>query len=265
MRPRFVIFVALLHLTLLPFCMAQKIPTLDQILSRAQDNVREFEFLLPNFICNEKITSQALTGSKLMRRTIIDSDFKGTQEPGGQDKPFTESREIRAIDGRSVGKSQQLTGPFLFGGGFSSILDMTFAQKNIPYHNYKITGIEKIGGKSLVVVEFATKADQKELNLEIEGRKLLDRDTGKAWIDPESMHVVRIECRYLNLPPPAQVLDVSVDYAKVLINGKTFWMPKTVRAEEVMTGPREKQPVKGQYAAEYSNYRKFEVSVEIKY
>ncbi len=105
-----------------------------------------------------------------------------------------------------------------------------------------------------MVIEFATKPDQDELNLEFDGRKCLDKDTGKAWIDLESMHLVRLERRYQNLPAPAGVLAVQVDYAPVVINGKTYWMPKRVRTEQ--TQRTSKNPVTGQYVAEYSHYQK---------
>ncbi len=114
-----------------PVCIAQKVPTLDQILSRAQNNVKEFEFSLPDFMCDEKITSQELLHGKAVHTTIVDSVFIGTQNKSEQNKPFTESREIKTVDGRQPRKNQQLEGPFLYGGGFSSILDATFAERNI--------------------------------------------------------------------------------------------------------------------------------------
>jgi hypothetical protein len=72
---------------------------------------------------------------------------------------------------------------------------------------------------------------------------------------PEHIFWIANECR------PAGVLAVQVDYAKVLINGKTYWMPRTVRAEQTQT--TSKNPVTGQYVAEYSHYQKFNVSVKI--
>jgi hypothetical protein len=49
----------------------------------------------------------------------------------------------------------------------------------------------------------------------------------------------------------------------VVIQEKTFWMPKTVTAEQTVPNP--KVPVGGQYVAEYSNYQEYKVSVRIKY
>ena len=62
---------------------------------------------------------------------------------------------------------------------------------------------------------------------------------------------------------PEGVLSLAVDYAPVVIKEKTFWMPKTVKAEQTVPNP--KMPVGGQYVAEYSNYQEFKVSTKITY
>jgi hypothetical protein len=59
------------------------------------------------------------------------------------------------------------------------------------------------------------------------------------------------------------VLSLAVDYAPVVIQEKTFWMPRTVTAEQTVPNP--KAPVGGQYVAEYSNYQEFKVAVRMKY
>ena len=52
--------------------------------------------------------------------------------------------DIQTIDGRPAPKGQQLTGPFLFGGGFSSILVEIFSPENSRYFNYKVMGADKV-------------------------------------------------------------------------------------------------------------------------
>ncbi len=261
MRARSILGVALVQLSLSGLGVAQKVPPLEQVLPRVQESVNEFEFLLPDFICYERITSRELIGTKLIKQISVGSAFSGSQRKDEKGKPFIESREIKIFDGREAGQKQKLDIPFFFGGGFSSVLDMTFAARNVPYHNYKVIRLEQIDGRPLLVIEFATKPDQAGLYFEFQGT-LLDKGAGKAWIDPESMHVVRIERRFLNVPSPVNALSVSIDYAPVVINGKTFWMPKTVKAVEAL-GRSTKKPMSGEYIAEYSNYRKFEVSVKI--
>lgn len=89
------------------------------------------------------------------------------------------------------------------------------------------------------------------------------KGSGKAWIDLSSMNVLRLEIQYLDPPMPEGVLSLAVDCAPVVIQEKTFWMPRTVTAEQTIPNP--KVPVGGQYVAEYSNYQEFKVSTKISY
>lgn len=263
MRSRFLLGLGLLQLWLCYAGYSQS-PKLEQILPRVQEHVKEFEFLLPDFICDETIISRELVSGIVHHETVIESTFRGTQHKDEEDRPFTESREIQSVDGHPPIKGQPLQGPFFFGGGFSSILDEVFSEKNQQYFSYKTTGIDKIEGKVTLVINFATKAGQREiLYREIFGSQAAVSGKGKAWIDPNSMNVVRLEFQYLNPPFFEGVLEVSVDYAPVVINGKQFWMPKTVTAEQTVPNP--KHSVGGQYIASYSNYHQFNVSVKFKY
>lgn len=264
MKCRSAFCFCLFHLYLCALCSSKSTPTLDEILLRVQEHVKEFEYSLPDFVCNEIITSKEIVRGQVAHKTIIDSVFSGTQsQDGGTQRPFTEARTIRMIDGRPAGKDEQLKAPVSFGGGFSSILDATFSEKNAQYHNYKLMGTEKLNGRPALVIEFATKKDQTELLFEFLGRKFVSKDVGKAWLDPESLNVIRLERRYLNLPPLDGVLNVSVDYAKVEINGKAFWMPQMIRVEQ--SQPVAKNSMNIQYIAKYSEYQKFNVSSQIKY
>ena len=205
-----------------------------------------------------------MVGGKISHQTVVDSVFSGRQMDE-KETPFSESREIRIIDGKQAARGEQLRVPFFFGGGFSSILDATFGEKNVPYHNYKLAGTRKVEGRTALIIKFETKPGQTEVCFDFMGRKIISKDRGKAWVDPETMQVVHLERTYLNLPPADGVLVVSVDYAKAVINGKTFWMPRTVRAEETQPSAHYKKTASAEYVAEYSNYRKFGVSVQMKY
>ncbi|HEY4678700.1 MAG TPA: hypothetical protein VIJ01_16160 [Candidatus Angelobacter sp.] len=268
MKTRSAICLGLLHLALCCAGPAQSIPKLDQILPRIQEHVKEFEHSLPDFICDEKITSRELMGGTVIHQTDIDSTFRGAQikerDSDGKYQPFTEWRDIQTVDGRPAAKGQQLTGPFLFSGGFSSILVEIFSQENSRYFNYKVIGTEKRDGKAAVVVKFETRKGQEALlHRELFGTQYVMKGSGKAWIDLLSMNVLRLEIQYLDPPMPEGVLTLAVDYAPVVIKEKNFWMPKTVTAEQTVPNP--KAPVGGQYVAEYSNYQEFKVSVRIKY
>jgi len=264
MKSRFFLGVGLLQLWLCFVSLSQS-PKLEQMLPQIQQHVKDFELLLPDFICDETIISRELDGGIIHHETVIESTFRGIQHRDEEkDRPFTESREIKSVDGHPPIQGQPLKGPFFFGGGFSSVLDEVFSQKNQPYFNYRVAGLEKIEGKVVFVINFETKEGQREiLYRDISGIRAAVQGKGKAWIDPRSMNVVRVEFHYLNPPVNEGVLEVSIDYAPVVINGREFWMPKTVTAEQTVPNP--KHPLGGQYIASYSNYHQFNVSVKFKY
>ena len=52
------------------------------------------------------------------------------------------------------------------------------------------------------------------------------------------MNVLRLEIQYLDPPMPEGVLSLAVDYTPVVMKEKTFWMPKTVTAEQTVPNPK---------------------------
>src|SRR5262249_31761381 len=64
-------------------------PKLEQILPRIQEHVKEFELLLPDFICDETIVSREMAGTFVQHEMVIESTFRGTQHKDEEDRPFT--------------------------------------------------------------------------------------------------------------------------------------------------------------------------------
>ncbi|HZS29365.1 MAG TPA: hypothetical protein VFB76_19225 [Candidatus Angelobacter sp.] len=260
MRSGSAIAVGLLQLALCCAGFSESVPKLKQILPRIQEHVRVFEHSLPDFICDETIISRELMRGRVHQKTVIASAFRGTQHKE-EDRAFTESRKIQTIDGKPAPPDQPLKGPFFFGGGFSSVLDEIFSKENAQYFHYKVKGKQQLEGKTTWVIKMETKKNQKEiLYRDVFGSKTAVKGSGKAWIDPETMNVMRIEFEYQN-PPLEGELKVSVDYAPAVINGQTFWMPKTVTAKQAV--PNSTMSIAEQYIASYSNYHQFNVSHKI--
>jgi hypothetical protein len=116
-----------------------------------------------------------------------------------------------------------------------------------------------IGSTPAMVIEYATKKGQTSLLFEVKGKKVIVKDTGKAWIDPVTMQVLRLERHFLDFPTFSSFA-TFIDYGETKIGGKTFWMPKTVRAEAT-----DDQAAKNkvEYIAEYSKCRRFTADVEL--
>jgi hypothetical protein len=229
------------------------------IQARVQTNTGQFEQSLPDFVCDEKVDSLKIEHGALTREGTAESHFTGRQKKSGR-MSFTESREFVTINGKSAKPGETLYGVFLFSGGFSSLLDETFSAKYAPLHDFKIAGHARLNGRAALAIEFATKPGQKELASFWVEDVLIQRDTGTAWIDEETLQVLRIERRFMNLPKGWAGVVATVDYGPVSIDGKPFWMPLRVKCNQTAIGGAMKR-----YTAEYRNYRKFEVASGISY
>ena len=233
--------------------------TVDEILARVQTNTGQFEQSLPDFVCDEKIVSLKTERGVMTHEGASESHFTGLQKRSGR-MTYTESREFVTINGRPAKPGAILYGAFLFSGGFSSLLDETFSAKFAPLHDFKIAGHGRWNDRAALVLEFATKPGQKLLGCVWDGEELIQRDAGKAWIDEGTIQVLRIERRFMNLPQAWRRLVATVDNGPVTIDGRPFWMPLRVKADQTGAGGAVRQ-----FTAEYRNYRKFEVASWITY
>ena len=241
-------------------------PAMEEVMATVHRNVIQFRDTLPNFVCNEKITSRVFENSKMSKQKVIESLFTWTRE--AQPKPksdrMVESREVLAIDGKPVRKGTKLPdAPFLPKELTFNTLFIVFASAPgvAPYfYDYKVTGREKVGDLSTLRIEFE---QMKPLVGSI-------RFAGTAWIDLEFMQVVRTELHFLGFARSSVMDDfdaysVLTDYAKAEIDGKPFWLPKSVKVEGTRSKNGKSDAYVARYVAEYGNCRRFDVSVEIKF
>jgi hypothetical protein len=237
--------------------------SLANVIADVSAHVKEFQELLPDFVCSEKITSTRTDPGKSTRQKTVESVFTVVQKlsRGNRHMTITETRDVTAIDGKPVRQGTKMPDlPFSSGSGFSAVLVMTFSPQSTDVHNYEMRGADKLGEGDRLLVQFETKADQTKLRTFLNGRSFPLKDVGKAWIDSASMQVVRLERHLLNIPSALSSYSNTIDYGPVTIGERQFWMPKMVRADVT-----EKDVKKtGTYIAEYSNCRKFTANVEIK-
>src|SRR5262249_29266591 len=149
------------------------------------------------------------------RKRIIESSFAGRQESDGR-FTFTESREVLKIDGKAVPNGTDLPElPAFFGGGFSSVLQMTFGLREIQYQSYRVpygTADSDGAGSNLFLVEFETKPNQTGLRTLLNSQNYVNRDIGKALVDRESMQVVRLRREFRNIPKDWASYIVDIQY-----------------------------------------------------
>ncbi len=91
---------------------AQKVqtPSLDEILFRLDSNLRDYDAKVPNFFCNEHVTSVVVYG-KDHQSTVTDSVFRLERSAGlGHAGTLRESREVKTINGSPAeGKEHRRT------------------------------------------------------------------------------------------------------------------------------------------------------------
>ena len=248
-------------LAILFLLQVPRVPPLDQVLASVSRNVKDFQDLLPDFVCDEKITSTVYESGKIRKMKIVNSIFTAVQKPS--DSPgtgrvaFTENREITAIDRRSVRKGTKMP-PLPVGmfGGFSSLLSMTLSPKMLDVHSYELE--QELDQNGRLVIHFRTRKNQQSLRSILNGEYLIDNDTGTAWIDVQKMQVVRLQRDFLMLPIKLKWLRDSVDYGPVTIDGREFWLPHTMRSDAGEWDAKDTST----FIAEYTNCKKFVADIK---
>lgn len=93
---------------------------------------------------------------------------------------------------------------------------------------------------------------------------LAEEGNGRVFIDPATMQVKRMELvvpDHIILPQTVGVWRIAIDYAPVLLDGRTFRMPTTIVSTAVST--YDGTETEWAFNARYSNYHKLEVTSRI--
>jgi hypothetical protein len=229
-------------------------PTLDDVLQQLDANLQRYDAQVPDFFCSEHVvSSQTYAGKRQM--SVNDSVFRLERvlHPSGA-ATLEESREAKSINGTSV-EGEQIQGPTILGGVFSGGLDVvSLSQKSCM--NYSL---EPTKPGEPYVIQFATLPGKPAANC-----LLTESSSGRVFIDPATMQIKRmvmIAPYHTILPQTVGVWRIAIDYAPVLLDGKTFWMPITIASTAISTYD-DNQTVWA-FDAHYSNYHKLEVTSHI--
>jgi hypothetical protein len=265
-------FVGVILLVFLSFLRAvpaqQTQPlTLDKILHKLQDNLVAYHRDIPSFLCDEHAVSKMVPGTR-RQNTVTDSAFRIKRAMSADGKTtLTESRDIKTVDGHDA-QGEDITGPAIFYGTFSGgPVIVSLSQTDCM--RYRLRSIHSEKPNDPYIVEFTSKpASERSANC-----VLTEDGAGLVVIDPATMQVTHLEFTVPNhtiyeggktangyiIPPIMGVWIASIDYAKVMLEGKTFWMPATIDGK--MTGGL--GPTVWSFNARYSNFHKLEVTSRI--
>ena len=226
-----------------------------QILARLQNNVSSYLSTVPSFFCDEHVDSaveQAGYDGKTF--TAADSIFRIRRAGEGNETRLVESREIKAVNHKQP-KSDNITGPAIFRGAFTNgvrIVSPEFAS----CYSFDRVADEKVGGAMAIVLSFSPPTESLLQRICPEIRQ------GNVFIDPATFHLLRIEARIPDHEITPGVFGLwtwSIDYAPVVLDGRTFWMPKTIESEAI---PKDRR-MAWSFVAHYRNYHKLEVTSHI--
>ena len=240
-------------------------PTLVEILQRLQENLNQYDSGVPSFFCDEHVVSRMVPDIH-NRETITDSVFrlKRTPQPD-HTTTLEESREVKTVNGQPATK-QEIDGPSIVRGAFEGGLAVVSLNQT-SCMNYTLQRINRNDAKAPIVIHFAS-----VLTAENSGGCLLhENGKGQVFIDRATMQVTRMELttpRHTIIPGDTYTSPVvgdwilSVDYAPVVLDGKSFWMPATINSRST-SGHQTFHPIVWTFRAAYTNYHKLEVTSRI--
>jgi hypothetical protein len=241
-------------------------PTLGEILQRLQENLDQYDSGVPSFFCDEHVVSRMVPDIH-NRETVTDSVFrlKRTPQPD-HTTTLEESREVKTVNGQPATR-QEIDGPSIVRGAFEGGLAVVSLNQT-SCMNYTLQRINRNDAKAPIIIHFAS-----VLTPENRGGCLLhENGRGQVFLDRATMQVTRMELttpHHTIIPTNemgygAIVGDwvLSVDYAPVVLDGKSFWMPATINSRST-SGRGTFHPIMWTFRANYSNYHKLEVTSRI--
>ena len=237
---------------------------LEGILRGLEENLQRYDREIPSFFCDEHSVSEMTPGTRWDRKEA-DSIFRLEREPSADGSmSLAESREVKMVDGRpssSAGWDAPATIEGAFEGGLAVV-----SMSQQACMEYQLEHEEH----GQFVVSFRTRDE----NLKNDACLLHERARGRAVIDPASLQVTHLELTMPQHRVPNSGRSqwysptvkgewvITVDYAPVILDGRSFWMPSSVRSR--VTGePNTFHSKTWTFQASYRNFHKLEVASRI--
>ncbi len=230
--------------------------SLDEILLRLQNNLTNYKSSVPNFFCDERVVSNMDLRGRPYTSTTTDSIFrlKRTIDPNGIH--LNESREIKTVN-KVPTHTETLRGPVIFAGAFSNALNVVSLDLKGCYE-YRLIPNGLLNHAPALVIDYSLK--ETVVNDKICPGS--EQHNGRAFIDPQTMQIVRLEMRTPEHQISAGTFGPwfwSIDYAPVVFDNKSFWMPETITSKAVA----QSQNIDWSFVATYRNYHELNVTSRI--
>ncbi|HZY72928.1 MAG TPA: hypothetical protein VFE22_07475 [Edaphobacter sp.] len=233
-------------------------PALDALIVRLQSNLDRYRALVPNFFCDEHLVSDMVVRSSLYRRTTTESIFR-LKRSGSKSlhAMFIESRQIRTVN-KKPAKNQALQGPAILVGAFSNALTAVSLEFRNCY-DYMLTSGRKLHRRPVLIVDYTLKKEAARDDKNCPGPEM---NSGRAYIDSQTMKVVRLE----QTTPHSEITTGiygewtwTIDYDQVALNNDLFWMPKKITS----TAKSDALDTEWFFVATYRNYHEMTVTSRV--
>jgi hypothetical protein len=242
---------------------------LGEILQRLESNLSQYDSGVPSFFCDEHVVSRMVPDIH-DQETVTDSVFR-LKRVLNADRTITleESREVKTVNGLPA-KSQEMGGPSIVHGAFEGGLAVvSLSQQSCM--NYTLERMKRNDAQAPIVVRFASVLTPENTG----GCLLQENGRGQVFIDRATMQITRMELttpHHTIIPGDkmgygasgAMVGEwvLSVDYAPVVLDGRSFWMPATITSRTT-SGRGTYYSTVWTFKASYRNFHKLEVTSRI--
>ena len=264
MKPRNLITHSLLLIAcvmaLTPLSSAQQAPanpSLDEILLRLRDNYLQYHATIPNFFCDEHAVSHVSQRGTFIPPTTTESTFRLRRNTDAGHTALYESRDIKTINNQPAPSGHALTGPSI-SGAFSDALARVNSDSKSCF-NYRL---DHHGHK--IVIDYSPRQPPEQQSQEQQPHPeacSAEPNSGRAFIDPQTLHIIRIENRTPDHPLPGSrgLWTWTIDFTQVDLDGQIFWLPRTISS----TAAADNLPIVWSFTANYSNCHKLTVTSHI--
>lgn len=263
----------------------------EQVLTGVLKNFANYLSTVPNLFADEHLVSSSsafgtglgtgnraisgansgssVSGNHGLFYSTYDSIFRLKRSDAKSKVPtLIESRQIQSVDHRPPAPDQTLSGPSILSGAFSYAASFLSPVLE-PCYNYRLETNQHLHGAAVLVVDYASK------QMVPRGARcpVAEQNSGRAFIDPKTMQIVRLEQTRPHHEVDSKSLGVpaqdeqetpyywtwSIDYAPVTLNGKSFWLPKATSSRLETNEGR----THWSFVADYRNYHLMDVSSTI--
>jgi hypothetical protein len=206
---------------------------------------------LPDFVCKERIVSSTVEKGKTKEQRVLESIFMAqrktqTRADGVPVYSIVESRELTAIDGKPAKNPKIPSAPLLFDGLAANILFVS----DVP--RYQISRVEGLDGRLTIRIGLTTRNSNHFVQMEFPAV------VSGVQIATQSTKTLHVESR-LGTLYGGNAVPVSADFQSIELDGKAYWLPRLLKAQAVIA-----KDATATYTAEYTDCKKFDVSVQIR-